>query len=327
MLTMLSMCSQTGFSVRLDEDHHEASSNVPLAAIIGLPSLGKNEKTISGVNLTKDPYILPQEDNGGQLIANMGCSKNLRKTIATKENAFDAASCKQLADSDPDCGDEAYSNGHNCICVMKGKTCDMVSIPGSTMFIPTTTLPPSHLRPAVVDPCLPPVVLGCNGPSGGTFTVPPAPMGDIAGPAYASGHTPSLDECLEKCCAAQVCEAVKWSPSGNGSRVSKKWLGKADNCKMYNNVSKYDSKLPQDSDFVVKGLQRNLNENSTTTTEKTKKRDMLDAWIARQAANKVKAAKEKAEAASARMDADAKAKEDKLAALQQQQGKQQQKPA
>jgi len=312
MLTMLSMYSQTGFSVRLDEDHHEASSVVPLAAIIGLPTLGKHEKAIDGVNLTKDPYILPQEDNGGQLIANMGCSKNLRKTIATKENTFDAASCKELADSDVDCGDEAYTNGHACVCVMKGRTCDMIPIPGATMFIPTTTLPPNHLLPVPACPA-PPVVLGCKAPSGGDFAGPPKPMGDMAGPAYASGYAHNLDECMEKCCACKMCEAIKWSESGNASRVSKKWFGRADNCMLYKDVSKYDANKTQDRDFSVKGMQRFLNENMTQTNETSAKRDMLDAWLAREAANKVKEKKEKAEAASARLEADAKAKEDKLA--------------
>merc|ERR1719424_69622 len=140
---LLLMCiARTGFSVRLDDDHHIGPTvGAPVKASggvgLGMPTLGVNAVKIPGTNLSKDPHILPSNGTGGKLIRNVGCSKNIRKTLVSAKfgavkHTIDALQCKGMASTDNDCGDEVFTNGIYCACVLTGKTCDMVQVPGAT---------------------------------------------------------------------------------------------------------------------------------------------------------------------------------------------------
>jgi len=318
---LLFMCiARTGFSVRLDDDHHEAvgghlkifqAASGPAEKEPGMPTLGYNDNKIHGKDLSKDPHILPSDGTGGKLIRNVGCSKNIRKTLVSGaykavKHTIDALQCKGMASADYDCGEEVFTNGIYCACVLTGKTCDMVPVPGATMFIPTTTLPPNPLaHPKEIDLEIPghshdpcdffangtkkekkkEIMSICDSPIGGAFIV--LPKGDIAGNAYAVGHSKNLDDCKKKCCGEKTCEAIKFSAIGNESEVPAQF-GFPDNCGMYSNISKFNNTMSQDKDFVVHAMMRKLQANVTLCAEKLEKREMLEAWFARQAAEKAK---------------------------------------
>jgi hypothetical protein len=290
-----------------------------------MPTLGINANKIPGTNLSKDPHILPSNGTGGKLIRNVGCSKNIRKTLVSAKfgavkHTIDALQCKGMASTDNDCGEEVFTNGIYCACVLTGKTCDMVQVPGATMFIPTTTLPPNHLNHGKeifsCDPkkAVPPPVTVCNSSIGGAFIT--LPKGDIDGPPSFVGYATTLHDCKQKCCGLKVCEAIKFSNIDKMMEVPA-ILGKPDNCAMYGNISKYNATMSQDRDYVVHAIKRTPQANETLNAEQLEKQEMLEAMFARKAADEEKKKKDAVEKESDELEADAKAKEDRANGVQQ----------
>lgn len=287
-------------AVRLDDDI-EAPDGVPPATVASIPTMDPEQMGINGSNVSREPYVIPSEGTGGKLVANIGCSKDLRKTIVSVDKpTFDVVQCRGLAKSDSDCGKEVYTDGKQCICVLKGKTCDVITIPGNTMFIPTTTAPPNPLAPPSPPPPCP--IWECKS---GSWLEPSA--GDIPGPPYALGHTGNLSACKSKCCDDKLCEAIKFSPSGNSTEIS-------DDCALYLDIKKFDRNATKDRDFTVYLYQRELGENETEDAdpEAVHRYNIAAAVEARLKADNLDLARNKSAAKYAALDDRAKELEEKV---------------
>jgi len=248
------------------------------------------------------PVNIPSNGTGGRIIKNVGCSKDLRKTLhvmGADEDEFTVFECQEVAKHDTDCGKTVYTDGRACICAIKGRKCDIINVPGSTMFIPTTTTAPNPLRPpppqattaTTTYTCGHP--MQCSGPKGGSWVA--TTTGDIPGTPYALGHTGNVDDCHQKCCQDKICEAIKYSPLGKH--------GGLDNCALYSNISLYDRDKPMDRDFAVHLLKRR------TLKLGCPKFDMIEAWEAREKLDAAKKAEKAISQASKDLETAAEVRE------------------